>query len=117
MISSLDQAWCDDVNENYCVAIMQSSVVIVIESWCCGPAALIKGIKIQSLLAEGVGCEKGNQVISLFWLMKKKEQKEKEDQKINCTKKAMEPVEIESKRTNVGSNIKTYNGQKLMMDS
>ena len=49
--------------------------------------------------------------------MKKKERKEKKDQKINSTNKAMEPVEIESKRTNVGSNIETYNGQKLTMDS
>ena len=49
--------------------------------------------------------------------MTKKEQKEKEDQKLNCTNKAMEPVEIESKRTNVESNIETYNGQKLTMDS
>ena len=45
--------------------------------------------------------------------MTKKERKEKKDQKINSTNKAMEPVEIESKRTNVGSNIKTYNRQKL----
>jgi hypothetical protein len=44
--------------------------------------------------------------------MTKKERKEKEDQKRNCTKKAMESVQIESKRTNIGSNIKTYNGQK-----
>jgi hypothetical protein len=43
---------------------MQSSVVIVIELWCCGPEALIKGIKIQSLLAEGVGCEEGKSVVS-----------------------------------------------------
>jgi hypothetical protein len=49
--------------------------------------------------------------------MTKQERKEIEDQKRNYTKKAMESVEIESKRTNIGSNIKTYNGQKLTMDS
>jgi hypothetical protein len=49
--------------------------------------------------------------------MTKKERKEIEDQKINCTKKAMESVENKSKRTNIGSNIKTYNGQKLTIDS
>jgi hypothetical protein len=54
-ISSIDFLFCprivcDDVNENYCVTIMKSSVVIVIELWCRGPAALMKSIKRKSLL-------------------------------------------------------------------
>ena len=46
-------------------------------------------------------------------MMTEKERKDKEDQSRNCTKKAIESVEIESKRTNIGRNIKTYNGKKI----
>ena len=50
-------------------------------------------------------------------MMTKKERKEKEDQSRNCTKREMESVEIEPKKSNVGSNIEIYNGQKTDKDS
>ena len=49
-------------------------------------------------------------------MMTKKERKEKEDQSRNCTKREMESVEIDPKRSNVGSNIEIYNGQKLTIE-
>ena len=56
---------------------MQSSIVIVIELWCCGPAALMKCIKIQSLLAEGIGSEKGYKVGRLSLLVEERGRKSK----------------------------------------
>jgi hypothetical protein len=47
----------------------------------------MEGIKRQSLLAEGVGCKRG-QFGSLFCLVTKKKSREKEYQKRNCTKKS-----------------------------
>jgi hypothetical protein len=74
---------------------LRSGVENAIELWCCGPAALIKGFNREHCLPRASAVKRA--VGSLLWLMTKKEGKEKENKKRNCTKKAMESAGIEFK--------------------
>ena len=68
------------VNENYCVTIMRSWLVIDIALWCHGWVELIKGIKGDHCCCRH-SCEKLGQVGSLFWSMtreRKRESRQKE---------------------------------------
>ena len=55
-----------DVHQNYCATIMRSWIVIVIALWCHGGQNLSKAL-MEIIAAAGIGCEKLEQVCSLFW--------------------------------------------------
>ena len=62
------------------------------------------------IAAEGFGCEEARSEVSSGWWQRGKKRERRS--KRNCTIKTMESIQIESKRTYVGSNIETDNGQK-----
>ena len=67
-------------------------------------------IKRRSLLLKASAVKRAGQK-SLLADDKEEEKRERGSNR-NCTIKMMESVQIESKRTDVGSNIETNNGQK-----